>query len=141
MFCATCGVTFTFGGIRITPQTQVVSAEGAVLPGLFADLDRSALDAIVPAGERRMLNWRHNLEAGAEPVLLPQGETRAACVALAARAAEAIGIRFASVDVVRVDGSWQVLEVNSGVMMEALSKQHPELVQATYRAALREVFA
>jgi tricarballylate dehydrogenase len=29
-------VTFTFGGIRITPQAQVVSAEGAVMPGLFA---------------------------------------------------------------------------------------------------------
>ena len=87
-----------------------------------------------------MLNWRHNLESGAEPVLLQEGEIRDACVALAARAAEAIGIRFASVDVVRANGSWQVLEVNSGVMMEALSRQHPELVQATYGAALREVF-
>jgi len=127
--------------LALALDTVPAARQSTVLPGLFADLDRSALDAIVPAGERRMLNWRHNLEAGAEPVLLPQGETRAACVALAARAAEAIGIRFASVDVVRVDGSWQVLEVNSGVMMEALSKQHPELVQATYRAALREVFA
>jgi tricarballylate dehydrogenase len=35
-FQVTCGVTFTFGGIRITPQAQVVSAEGAVMPGLFA---------------------------------------------------------------------------------------------------------
>jgi glutathione synthase/RimK-type ligase-like ATP-grasp enzyme len=112
-----------------------------VLPSLFADLDRRALDAIVPAGERRVLNWRHNLENGAEPALMQQGEMRDACVALAARAAQAIGIRFASVDVVRVNGSWQVLEVNSGVMMEALSSKHPELVQATYSAALHEVFA
>jgi tricarballylate dehydrogenase len=35
-FQITCGVTFTFGGIRITPEAQVVSAEGTVLPGLFA---------------------------------------------------------------------------------------------------------
>jgi tricarballylate dehydrogenase len=35
-FQVTCGVTFTFGGVRITPQAQVVSAEGAVMPGLFA---------------------------------------------------------------------------------------------------------
>jgi len=111
-----------------------------VLGGMFADLDNAALDAIVPAGERRVLNWRHNLENGAEPVLLPEGETRESCVALAARAAEAIGIRFASVDVVRVDGSWQVLEVNSGVMMEALSSKQPALVQATYSAALCELF-
>jgi tricarballylate dehydrogenase len=35
-FQVTCGVTFTFGGLRITPQAQVVSAEGSVMPGLFA---------------------------------------------------------------------------------------------------------
>ena len=35
-FQVTCGVTFTFGGIRITPQAQVVSTEGTVMPGLFA---------------------------------------------------------------------------------------------------------
>ena len=67
--------------------------------------------------------------------------SRDACAALAACAADAIGIRFASVDVVRVGGSWHVLEVNSGVMMEALSSMHPALVQATYSAALHEVFA
>jgi glutathione synthase/RimK-type ligase-like ATP-grasp enzyme len=118
-----------------------VARRSTVLPGVFADLDKAALDEIVPAGERRALNWRHNLESGAEPVLLAEGETRDACVALAARAARAIGIRFASIDVVRANGSWQVLEVNSGVMMEALSRLHPELVQATYSAALHEVFA
>lgn len=35
-FQVTCGVTFTFGGVRITPQAQVVSSEGSVIPGLFA---------------------------------------------------------------------------------------------------------
>jgi hypothetical protein len=35
---------------------------------------------------------------------------------------------------------WRVLEINSGVMMEALAKLHPELVQATYDAALDRVF-
>jgi glutathione synthase/RimK-type ligase-like ATP-grasp enzyme len=112
-----------------------------VLPGMIGDLDRRELDAIVPAGERRMLNWRHNLDAGAAPALLDQGETREACVTLAIKAARAIGIRFASVDVVSVDGRWQILEINSGVMMETLSKHHPELVYATYNAALDKVFA
>jgi glutathione synthase/RimK-type ligase-like ATP-grasp enzyme len=112
-----------------------------VLPGMIVDLERSELDAIVPAGERRVLNWRHNLESGAAPILLDQGATREACVALAVKAARAIGIRFASVDVVSVAGRWQILEVNSGVMMESLSKHHPELVYATYNAALDKVFA
>jgi glutathione synthase/RimK-type ligase-like ATP-grasp enzyme len=111
-----------------------------VFPGLLADFGRADLDAIVPPGQRRLLNWRHNLDSGATPMLLEQGEMRDACVELAVKAAQAIGIRFASVDVVRTGGRWQVLEVNSGVMMEALSKRHPDLVYATYSAALDKVF-
>ncbi|MDN5000609.1 RimK family alpha-L-glutamate ligase [Bradyrhizobium sp. GCM10027634] len=90
--------------------------------------------------KQRGHDWRHNLDAGAKPVLLEDGENRTACVKLAIDAARAIGIRFASIDVMRVDGTWRVLEINSGVMMEALAKLHPELVQATYDAALDRVF-
>ena len=95
---------------------------------------------IVPRGERRVLNWHHNLETGATPVLLDRGDTYNACVRLAIQAAHAIGIRFASVDVVRAGGEWKILEVNSGVMMESLNKHHPDLVYATYSAALDKVF-
>ena len=59
---------------------------------------------------------------------------------MAVQGANAIGIRFASIDIVRVAGKWQVLEINSGVMMEMLGKHHPELVYATYTAALDKVF-
>jgi glutathione synthase/RimK-type ligase-like ATP-grasp enzyme len=111
-----------------------------VLPGLLADVARAELDAILPQGQRRVLNWRHNLDSGATPIVLDDGEIRQACIRLAVKAAKAIGIRFASVDVVRVDGDWRVLEINSGVMMEALSRRHPELVYATYSAALDKVF-
>jgi len=111
-----------------------------VLPGLFADVDRAELDAVLPLGRRRVLNWRHNLDSGAMPIVLDEGGIRQACIQLAIRAARAIGIRFASIDVVRVDGDWKVLEINSGVMMEALSRRHPELVYATYSAALDKVF-
>ncbi|MGY3546605.1 glutathione synthase/RimK-type ligase-like ATP-grasp enzyme [Bradyrhizobium sp. USDA 4472] len=95
---------------------------------------------LVVYSKQRGADWRHNLDAGAKPVLLEDGEVRTACVKLAIDAARSIGITFASIDVVRVDGSWRVLEINSGVMMEALGKLHPELVQATYDAALDRVF-
>jgi glutathione synthase/RimK-type ligase-like ATP-grasp enzyme len=111
-----------------------------VLPGMFGDLDRAALDAIPPSGQRRVLNWRHNLDSGARPELLEQGKVRDACVEIAVQAAKAIGIRFASIDVVQVDGALKILEINSGVMMEALGRQHPDLVYATYSAALDKVF-
>lgn len=95
---------------------------------------------LVVYSKQRGTDWRHNLDAGAKPVLLEDGEARAACVQLAIDAASAIGIAFASIDLVRADGKWCVLEINSGVMMEALGKLHPELVQAAYDAALDRVF-
>lgn len=100
------------------------------------------IDELAPVvySKQRVLNWRHNLDAGARPVLLEPGGAREACVAIALRAAQAIGIRFASVDVVRVGGVFRILEINSGVMMEALGRLHPELVDAAYSAALDKVF-
>jgi tricarballylate dehydrogenase len=32
----TCGITFTFGGLKITPDAQVVDTDGDVIPGLYA---------------------------------------------------------------------------------------------------------
>jgi glutathione synthase/RimK-type ligase-like ATP-grasp enzyme len=104
------------------------------------DFDAADLDAIPAAGEQRALNWRHNLDSGAAPMLLPDDANRDACTALATRAAQALRIRFASIDVVRAEGAWQILEVNSGVKMEALGKRHPDLVEAAYYAALDKVF-
>ena len=112
----------------------------SVLQSLAGDFDAAELDAIPPAGQPRVLNWRHNLDSGAEPILLERGDVRDACVGLAIKAAAAIGIRFGSIDVVRAGGAWQILEVNSGVKMEALGKLHPNLVQAAYTAAMDKVF-
>jgi glutathione synthase/RimK-type ligase-like ATP-grasp enzyme len=123
--------------LAATPAAQ----RSAVLSGMTADLDRADLDAIVPKGSRRVLNWRHNLDSGARPVLLERGETRDVCIRLAVNAAKAIGIRFGSIDVVRVGGAWRILEINAGVKMEALSRSHPELAYAAYEAALDKVFA
>ena len=35
-FPVTCGITFTFGGLKITPQAEVVDADGRIVAGLFA---------------------------------------------------------------------------------------------------------
>ena len=111
-----------------------------VLPPLVENRDRAALDAVPLPGQRHVLSWRHNLDSGARPELLEQGKIREACIEIAVRAAKAIGIRFGSIDVIQVDGAWKILEINSGVMMEALGKQQPDLVYAAYSAALDKVF-
>jgi glutathione synthase/RimK-type ligase-like ATP-grasp enzyme len=111
-----------------------------VLPRMVGDLDSATLETVLPSGQHQALNWRHNLDSGAEPVLLQQGATRDRCVEIAIRAAKSIDMRFGSIDVVEVDKSWRILEINSGVVMEALGKTHPELVYAAYSAALDKVF-
>ena len=118
-------------GLVISPYVEI---ENEVRVILLGDVPR------VVYSKQRGADWRHNLDAGAKPVLLEDGGIRTACARLAIDAADTIGITFASIDVVRVDGDWRVLEINSGVMMEALGKLHPELVQATYDAALDRVF-
>ena len=35
-YAITCGITFTFGGLRIDPEAQVLDVAGAPMPGLFA---------------------------------------------------------------------------------------------------------
>jgi tricarballylate dehydrogenase len=35
-FPVTCGITFTFGGLKITPQAEVVDADERIVSGLFA---------------------------------------------------------------------------------------------------------
>jgi glutathione synthase/RimK-type ligase-like ATP-grasp enzyme len=102
--------------------------------------DSAALDMVLPSGQQHVLSWRHNLDSGAEPVLLLEGPTREACVRIAIEAAKTIELRFGSIDVIQADGRWRVLEINSAVMMEALSRRHPELVYAAYSAALDKVF-
>jgi glutathione synthase/RimK-type ligase-like ATP-grasp enzyme len=112
-----------------------------VLSGLAGDISKASLDEVPPAGRRHALNWRHNLGTGAQAVVLDHGEARAAaCIEIAVAAARSIDMRFGSIDVVRVGGCWKVLEINSGVVMEALNQSHPELVDAAYSAALDTIF-
>ncbi|MGJ5175491.1 RimK-like protein [Bradyrhizobium oligotrophicum] len=121
--------------------TVPVQQHAQLLRRLAGEFDASTLDAILPRGAQRLLSWRHNLEFGAQPVLLTAGALREACTALARAAARVIGIRYTSIDVVLVDGHWQVLEINSGVKMEVLGRHAPELVETACFAALDKVFA
>jgi glutathione synthase/RimK-type ligase-like ATP-grasp enzyme len=126
--------------LELALATIPIERLSGILPALFEDLDQADLDAVLPSGQGYALNWRHNLALGAEPVLLAQGAVRNACVQIAVMAAKSVGVRFGSIDVVLVDGSWRILEINSGVMMESLAKSHPDLVDAAYSAALDGIF-
>jgi glutathione synthase/RimK-type ligase-like ATP-grasp enzyme len=126
--------------LELALATMPAERLSALLPRMVGDLDSATLDTVLPEGQHHALNWRHNLDSGAEPLLLQQGAARKRCVELAIEAAKSIDLRFGSIDVVQVDDSWRILEINSGVVMEALGKAHPDLVYAAYSTALDKVF-
>ncbi|MDE2379814.1 RimK-like protein [Bradyrhizobium sp.] len=125
---------------------DVFASSSALAISPFVDIEQEVrvtlLDRMpmVVYRKERTSGWRHNLDAGARPVLIEQGEIRDACATMAIDAARAIGIDFASIDLVHADGGWKVLEINSGVMMEVLGKFCPDLVDAIYAAALDRIF-
>jgi glutathione synthase/RimK-type ligase-like ATP-grasp enzyme len=101
--------------------------------------DASALEwAEVPAvGQRVLLDWRHNLGVGAGVSMLSESDERfSALRTLALRAAAALQLRAASVDLFVTDREVMVLEVNAGIMMEKFSAQSVET-----RAIARAVYA
>jgi glutathione synthase/RimK-type ligase-like ATP-grasp enzyme len=124
-------------GLVISPYVEI---EQEVRVIMLSDVPKIGDVPLIVYSKQRGSDWRHNLDAGATPLLYSHGSTRGLLTRLAADAARAIGIVFASIDLILVEGAWKVLEINSGVMMEALAKLHPELVQAAYDAALDRVF-
>lgn len=108
------------------------------------DLDLSEGDhSIVPdAGERFYLNWKHNLGQGATPVMVQDAKTIAALSELALRAAQTVGIEFASVDIIKTGDQYLVLEINSGIMMEFFSQmdaRHYSIAKSIYQEAIRSM--
>lgn len=98
----------------------------------------------IPAEGRVVpLQWRHNLGLGARPVAVEPGDAaQAAPLDLARRAMAAIGLRFASIDLVVCAGRWQVLEANSGVMLEVAGRAErggSHRADAIYHRVLDEV--
>lgn len=102
------------------------------------------LDNIPAAGEQITVGWKHNLSAGASPEQLPAGPLLDELLGLAQAAQRALSIRFASIDIVEVDGTLKVLEVNSGIMMEHFARHLPEnraTAKAIYARAVEKMFA
>jgi glutathione synthase/RimK-type ligase-like ATP-grasp enzyme len=133
-------------------STVLELIEKALLAGsINGELASQALDSaagdikrVLDKDQELLLGWKHNLGAGARPLLLESGETYDELAALAERARSAVGIRFTSVDIVQVGGELAVLEVNSGVMMEYFVQHYPEQresAKAIYAKAIQKMFA
>jgi len=98
---------------------------------------------IPAAGEKIALAWKHNLSKGARAEIVRDTKLLGQLSALALTAAAKIGISFASVDIVQIDGKFRVLEINSGVMMEHFASQDEDCyakAKAIYKEAIEAVF-
>lgn len=82
------------------------------------------------------IEWRHNLGLGSTADVYSNAQVSL----LALSAAEALNIKFCSVDVVELqDGTFSVLEVNSGVMMDSFlsaNKENRSLAKQIYAEAI-----
>ncbi|MEC9345188.1 MAG: RimK-like protein [Pseudomonadota bacterium] len=113
-------------GDGVTPLRELVARRlspesGPAIGEWLGEQPAGALDRVPASGESVSVGWRHNLGLGARSERLPAD---AANATLALRAAAAMGLRFGSVDIaVGDDGKAQVLEVNSGVMLEHHARQ------------------
>ncbi len=102
------------------------------------------LGAILDEGQNVPLEWKHNLGAGATPMIVRDEEISSRISKMAVEASQTIGTRFASVDIVQVGDELKVLEINAGIMMEFFSHHFPEersRVKAIYAKALDKIFA
>ena len=85
------------------------------------------LERVPALNELVLLNWRHNLGQGAAPELLTrEHDAWQSVTTLARRAAEALSVDLASLDIAATAGGLKILEINSGIMMESLVETHPD---------------
>ncbi|MBE7090631.1 MAG: RimK-like protein [Clostridiales bacterium] len=130
-------------------QRPFVTGDGetslsALASAKYPDRTFDVADYVPQNGERVILSWHHNLGKGAYARVVTDEEERKVPVRLALRAAKAVGIDFASVDVVKVGEEYFVLEINAGVMTERFSLESEEnyaTAKEIYREALLRYFS
>ena len=103
-----------------------------------SELSGEELEKIPAKGEVILLSFRHNVSTGAKTdTNVPEDFVRNYLEPLAQKAMSALGLEFASVDIVKLfhpdkfadfsDGrELAILEVNSTVMLDGFLSQHPE---------------
>lgn len=106
----------------------------------FSELDDSSY--ILEEGKKYYLNWKHNLGQGAYPEIVQDESLAMTLSTLALKAAGAINIQFASVDIIKSKDEFLVLEINSGVMMDYFaqnSTSNYQIAKNIYRKVIDQI--
>lgn len=83
-------------------------------------------EVLVTFEKKTQEDWRHNLAHGAVAIPVEDTELEMRCIALAQDACKALDLRLASVDIFVTGNALQIIEVNSGVMVEKMAEQLPD---------------
>lgn len=144
-------IRLAFSKIRPSLTGDGVSTVGKLLAEAIAKgqihsflvPNEAELSKVPSKGETYLLNWKHNLGQGASALTLSIPDLEEELVSLVKKTAKALGIRFASIDMIKTKAGWKVLEVNAGVMMEhfASSGENQYITaKAIYRDAILKMF-
>lgn len=87
------------------------------------EMSKDELEYIPKKDEQRQISWKHNLCYGSKPQIITNKNKLKQIHDLVKRAGQAIGITFASIDIVELyTGELMVLEINSAVTMTKFSE-------------------
>jgi D-alanine-D-alanine ligase-like ATP-grasp enzyme len=125
--------------------TQYVQKRQHLSPLLKAIPPHIFFDRTIPSkDEPVILTKQHNLAFGASADLEIEPHLKNALQSLALKAANAVGISFASVDLmIKKNGELSVLEINPGIAFDCFLAQHgkegEKLVKEIYIKAIKQV--
>lgn len=102
------------------------------------------LNYIPEENKKVEISWKHNLSGGAIPNILEKGELYQKIEKLALEAGKAIGINFATVDVIQTtDNKLYIMEINSNVYGEVFAKKVEggyDIIKDIYKKAIESMF-
>lgn len=102
------------------------------------------LNHIFPIGHKIYLNWKFNLTQGATCQIIEKSNLSSKLCNLAINAANAIGISFATIDIIEeANGKLSVLEINAGVAMDQFIQQNASgkhIATEIYEKAILSMF-
>jgi glutathione synthase/RimK-type ligase-like ATP-grasp enzyme len=109
---------------------------------LTLEYNEKILGHVLLDGEIWNINWKSNLGQGANPELVADRTLLSELSNLAIKAASAISINFASIDIIKTNEGLKVLEINCGIMMENFirsTQQNYDIAKEIYRDAVHSM--
>ena len=103
------------------------------------------LNKIPLKNEEVVVSWKHNLNNGAEPILIDDNDKYVEKIKnIAIKAGKAVNIKFASIDIaITSDKKIFVMEINGNVCMNKFTELLPngyEIAKKVFKSAINRMF-